>query len=477
MYMKKLISIILAVMMLAGMVTISAAEEEAQAASTGSVDVSGTAEAVPVEPVPAPAPEPAAPAPALEPAPEPAAPDPAAEPAPDPEPAPEPEAPAANDVPVADEEARIVFTGSMSVSGSTDAAPGEQVELKAKVENANMTYTVTWQLYVGGEEEWAAAGEGKDLTFAAPGAGSYIYRALLKAKDGKVITREFTLTVTAPESVNEPAPAPAPAPAAEPAAPAAEEEPAPAAGESEPEEAVPAEDGEEETDAVEGTEEGTPAEDGELNTVEESEAEPAAEEAEVVPAEDAGEETEDTTEDAGDEDAEGIGDGETGEGIENGENRPEYDYERDEEGNLILDENGNPVAIVPEGGEVPVEYLRNEDGELVLDENGNPIPTQTVPTDAVVTDTLQDAENPERSIEIYYSWNNVKPALGEVVTFIAVLRGYEDVEYTVQWQQSSNNVDWTDVPDSDGLRLYEVITRDNYKDFWRVQVKITEPDA
>jgi hypothetical protein len=53
----------------------------------------------------------------------------------------------------------------------------------------------------------------------------------------------------------------------------------------------------------------------------------------------------------------------------------------------------------------------------------------------------------------------------------------EGLDYTVQWQRSSNNTDWIDVPDSDGQRHYEVITRDNYKDFWRVQVTITNPEA
>ena len=64
---------------------------------------------------------------------------------------------------------------------------------------------------------------------------------------------------------------------------------------------------------------------------------------------------------------------------------PVYAYEKDQEGNLILDENGNPIVTVIEGDEIPVTYLRNEDGELILDEKGDPIPTQTVPTDAVIS--------------------------------------------------------------------------------------------
>ena len=151
-----------------------------------------------------------------------------------------------------------------------------------------------------------------------------------------------------------------------------------------------------------------------------------------------------------------------------------YQYERDENGELILDEEGNPIAIVPEGAEIPVTYQRDENGELVLDENGDPIPTQTVPQDAVVSETLEDVLDPNRSIRIYYSWNDMEPALGGEVTFIAVLIGYDNLEYTIQWQQSSNYVDWTDVTGSTEARHTEVITRDNYKDYWRVQVRITD---
>ena len=61
--------------------------------------------------------------------------------------------------------------------------------------------------------------------------------------------------------------------------------------------------------------------------------------------------------------------------------------------------------------------------------------------------------------------------------FRSVLYGYENLEYTIQWQQSRNYTDWTDVPDSNGPRHSEVITRENYKDYWRVQVKITDADA
>ena len=150
-----------------------------------------------------------------------------------------------------------------------------------------------------------------------------------------------------------------------------------------------------------------------------------------------------------------------------------YTYARDENGALVLDEAGNPVVTVEGDAEIPVVFERDAAGALVLDENGNPIPTQTVPADAVKVLTLKDVLNPNRSIDIYASWLNQEPALGGTLQFVAILHGYDGLVYSVQWQQSPNDITWTDVPEANGLRYSVVITEKNYLDYWRVRVTIT----
>jgi len=90
----------------------------------------------------------------------------------------------------------------------------------------------------------------------------------------------------------------------------------------------------------------------------------------------------------------------------------------------------------------------------------------------VIINKLEDALDPNRTIDIYYSWKNEKPALGGEVIFIAVLYGYDNLEYTIQWQQSADNLEWIDVEGAMEQSHSEIITRDNYKDFWRVLVTI-----
>ena len=60
----------------------------------------------------------------------------------------------------------------------------------------------------------------------------------------------------------------------------------------------------------------------------------------------------------------------------NNYNENVYEYEKDADGNFILDKNGNKVYKLDEDGNkviVPDYYLKDENGQLVTDENGDPI--------------------------------------------------------------------------------------------------------
>lgn len=150
-----------------------------------------------------------------------------------------------------------------------------------------------------------------------------------------------------------------------------------------------------------------------------------------------------------------------------------YTYQRDENGDLVLDKNGDPIVIVPEGWEIPVTWTRDENGNLILDENGDPIPSQTVPAEAEKLQTITDALNPDRYIDIYAAWEGERLYFGEEATLIAVLHGYDNMIYTVQWQYSKDNAEWHDLEGADALRHTLVVTEDNYLNYWRIAVIIS----
>ncbi len=151
-------------------------------------------------------------------------------------------------------------------------------------------------------------------------------------------------------------------------------------------------------------------------------------------------------------------------------------WQKDENGSLVLDENGNPVATVPAGQETPVAYAKDENGNLILDENGNPIVTETVPAGSDKISTLEDELDPNRSIDIYVSWNGQEAAFGNTATLSAVLKGYGSAQCTIQWQTSKDDATWQNVAGGTGARLNVVVTEENHMDYWRVVVTVADPE-
>lgn len=152
-----------------------------------------------------------------------------------------------------------------------------------------------------------------------------------------------------------------------------------------------------------------------------------------------------------------------------------YEYELNEDGTLKLDENGLPIAIVPDDvKEKPVSFKFDENGNLMLDENGLPIVLATVPVDADMITSIVDELDPNRRIDLYAYWGDTELQFGTEATLIAVLYGYDNAVYTVQWQQSSDNANWSDVSGANELRYSLVVTEDNYLNYWRIIVTVTD---
>ena len=358
------------------------------------------------------------------------------------------------------EEEKIPFTGWLLtiVVDETPYEEGEIIYLRATVKDANMDYSIRWERkeLFGEEPVWETIRSIKEDLLdirANAEACRYMYRAVVTAENGSVIySNEVTFSVTAAKEE-----------ASEATEPETEET---ETAEPETEEPAVEEPADEKLEAEEIEAEETIIKETEIkeNAIREIE-KYEVEEADKMKTAAIAEEKEDNTEI--------IEDYDTALGLPG---LPDYEYELDEAGNLVLDEKGNPIVIrdnLAEEDEIPVAFLRDEEGNLILDADGKPIVTQTVPSDATIVNTIEDALDPNRTIDIYYSWNNETPAMGGEVTFVAVLYGYDNVEYNIQWQESENGNNWSDVPEAEGQRHTETITRENYKHFWRVQVTIT----
>ncbi|MEA4896972.1 MAG: SH3 domain-containing protein [Christensenellaceae bacterium] len=169
----------------------------------------------------------------------------------------------------------------------------------------------------------------------------------------------------------------------------------------------------------------------------------------------------------------------------------EVQYKRDEEDNLVLDENGEPVAVVEEDEPAPFEskYQRDGDGNLILDENGNPIPLE--PTEGEVQykrdadgnleldengepviKGSEEEEPPERSVSIRANVGSVV-SYGDVIVLTGVLTGYDDITYTMQWQAQADG-GWVDLPDERGISYSFVLDENNIDDSFRLEVTVVD---
>lgn len=95
-----------------------------------------------------------------------------------------------------------------------------------------------------------------------------------------------------------------------------------------------------------------------------------------------------------------------------------------------------------------------------------------LPEDATKIHTLQDALNPDRSIDIWVSFEGDVLCAGTNVTLFAVLNGYENLTYAMHWEMNTGS-GWTTVGELNRLTYSFVLNEQLYNAEWRVVVDIT----
>ena len=71
-------------------------------------------------------------------------------------------------------------------------------------------------------------------------------------------------------------------------------------------------------------------------------------------------------------------------------------------------------------------------------------------------------------------WDVVFPIIGDTAHLSAELIGYEGLEYTLQWQNSPDKEQWTDVPEATDLALDVLMTEENNHYYWRLVVYLED---
>lgn len=106
-----------------------------------------------------------------------------------------------------------------------------------------------------------------------------------------------------------------------------------------------------------------------------------------------------------------------------------------------------------EDGELDEDFILPEEGELPAEDAEPEIPEIDFSTLSVAISAESDVVE-----------------LGGDMVLTAVLTGFEDLNYTLQWQFSTDNENWADVDGATGSTLRVQMNEENRDYFWRVSV-------
>ena len=143
------------------------------------------------------------------------------------------------------------------------------------------------------------------------------------------------------------------------------------------------------------------------------------------------------------------------------------------EGNIptVTETEDGTVIDMGETAEAPVEGedanadKPEEDGELDED--------FTLPEEGELPEEDAEPEIPEidfSTLSVAISAESDVVELGGDMVLTAVLTGFEDLNYTLQWQFSTDNANWANVDGATGSTLRVQMNEENCDYFWRVSV-------
>lgn len=161
-----------------------------------------------------------------------------------------------------------------------------------------------------------------------------------------------------------------------------------------------------------------------------------------------------------------------------------------EDENLIDDQMDSEQGELPEGdgptvtetedgtvidmGETAEEPVEGEEANAdKIEEDGELDEDFTLPEEGELPEEDAEPEIPEidfSTLSVAISAESDVVELGGDMVLTAVLTGFEDLNYTLQWQFSTDNANWADVDGATGSTLRVQMNEENRDYFWRVSV-------
>lgn len=141
------------------------------------------------------------------------------------------------------------------------------------------------------------------------------------------------------------------------------------------------------------------------------------------------------------------------------------------DGPTVTETEDGTVIDMGETAEAPVEG--EEANADKIDEDGELDEDFTLPEEGELPEEDAEPEIPEidfSTLSVAISAESDVVELGGDMVLTAVLTGFEDLNYTLQWQFSTDNANWADVDGATGSTLRVQMNEENRDYFWRVSV-------
>ena len=144
------------------------------------------------------------------------------------------------------------------------------------------------------------------------------------------------------------------------------------------------------------------------------------------------------------------------------------------DGPTVTETEDGTVIDMGETAEAPVEG--EEANADKIDEDGELDEDFTLPEEGELPEEDAEPEIPEipeidfSTLSVAISAESDVVELGGDMVLTAILTGFEDLNYTLQWQFSTDNANWANVDGATGSTLRVQMNEENRDYFWRVSV-------
>ena len=106
---------------------------------------------------------------------------------------------------------------------------------------------------------------------------------------------------------------------------------------------------------------------------------------------------------------------------------------------------------------------------------------ETEPEPETQSEAEEETEQEEvtetiRTIDVNVTWDVPNPVIGDTAHFTATLNGYEGLDYTMQWQYSTDRISWTDITGETNDTMNVIVTEENNLVYWRIIVYLEEDE-